>query len=208
MFSRPPGIRPETRACRDGGELPGTDFEKVDETEQLRCRRTGGAWSAVGHTRLKDICVDRRLKRRNTGRIVSKLWLPVVVLVVIAIVGYGVNTVRHASEAMTNPPVTGTIPATVVQINPKNVTYEVFGTLGSGGKVTYADLNSQPIEVTPASLPWSHSETTMASSATLSLVAQVDGSSVGCRIIVNGEVRDEHSVSHDAAAVACTVTAA
>jgi hypothetical protein len=112
------------------------------------------------------------------------------------------------SAAITNPPAKGSIAPTVVQINPKNVTYEVFGSLGSGGKVTYADLESQPIEVTLASLPWSRSETTMASSATLSLVAQVDGSSVGCRIIVNGEVRDEHSVSHEGAAVACTVTAA
>jgi Mycobacterium membrane protein len=142
------------------------------------------------------------------SRILGKLWLPAVVLVVIAIVSYGVNTVRHLSNAITNPPVTSSIPATVVQINPKNVTYEVFGTLGSGGKVAYADLESQPIEVTLASLPWSLSETTMSSSATLSLVAQVDGNSVGCRIIVNGQVRDEQSVSHEGAAVACTVTAA
>ena len=127
---------------------------------------------------------------------------------VIAVVGYGVNMVRHLSEVISNPPTTSSIPATVVEINPKNVTYEVFGTLGSGGKVTYADLNSQPIEVTLASLPWSHSETTMSPSASLSLVAQVDGSSVGCRILVNGEVRDEHSISHESAAVACTVTAA
>jgi hypothetical protein len=152
--------------------------------------------------------VDTRRNRRKTSRIVSKLWLPAVILVVVAIVSYGVDTVRHMSEAITNPPAKSSIPATVVQINPKNVTYEVFGTLGGGLKVTYADLDSQPIEVTLASLPWSHSETTMASSATLSLVAQVDGSSVGCRIIVNGEVRDEHSVSHESAAVACTVTAA
>jgi Mycobacterium membrane protein len=48
----------------------------------------------------------------------------------------------------------------------------------------------------------------MSPSATLSLVAQVDGSSVGCRILVNGAVRDEHSISHESAAVACTVTAA
>jgi hypothetical protein len=152
--------------------------------------------------------VDRRLKRRNTSRIFSKLWLPAVVLVVIAIVSYGVNAVRHMSEAITNPPVTSSIPATVVQINPKNVTYEVFGDLGSGGKVVYADLDSQPVEVTLASLPWSHSETTMSPSATLSLVTQVNGGALGCRIIVNGEVRDEHSVSHEGAAVSCTVTAA
>jgi hypothetical protein len=152
--------------------------------------------------------VDRRLKRRNTSRIFSKLWLPAVVLVVIAIVSYAVNAVRHMSEAITNPPVASSIPATVVQINPKNVTYEVVGDLGSGGKVVYADLDSNPVEVTLASLPWSHSETTMSPSATLSLVTQVNGSALGCRIIVNGEVRDEHSVSHEGAAVSCTVTAA
>ena len=151
--------------------------------------------------------MDRQVKRRKSG-IVSKLWLPAVVLVVIGVVSYGVNTARHLNEAITNPPATNPIPATVVEINPKNVTYEVFGSLGDGGKVTYADLNSAPIEVTLASLPWSHSETTMASSASLSLVAQVDGDSVGCRILVNGQVRDEHSVSHESAAVACTVTAA
>jgi hypothetical protein len=147
-------------------------------------------------------------KRRNTSGIVGKLWLPAVVLIVVGAVTYGVNMVRHSSDAITNPPGGSSIPATVVQINPKNVTYQVFGSLGGGGKVTYANLDSQPIEVTLASLPWSHSETTMASSATLSLVAQVDGGSLGCRILVDGQVRDEHTVSHDSAAVACTVTAA
>jgi hypothetical protein len=151
--------------------------------------------------------MNARLKRRRGG-LLGKLWLPAVVLAVMAIVGYGVSTVRHLNEAITNPATASSIPATVVQINPKNISYEVFGNLGDGGKVTYADLNSQPIEVTLASLPWSVSETTMASSATLSLVAQVDGDSVGCRILVNGEVRDEQSVSHEGAAVACTVTAA
>jgi hypothetical protein len=152
--------------------------------------------------------VKTRRKRRDTAGIFSKLWLPAVILVVLAVVGYGVNSVRHVSEAISYPPSTSSIPATVVQINPKNVTYEVFGDLGSGGKVVYANLNSQPVEVTLTSLPWSHSETTMASSATLSLVTQVNGSSLGCRISVNGQVRDEHSVAHEGAAVACTVTAA
>lgn len=147
-------------------------------------------------------------QRRRRSSLLSKLWLPVVVLAVITIVSYGVNTVRHLSEEITNPPEADAIRATVVQINPKNVTYEVFGALGAAGKVTYADLNSEPVEVALTSLPWSYSETTTASSASLSLVAQVDGGSVGCRILVDGQVRDEHSVSHESAAVACTVTAA
>ena len=152
--------------------------------------------------------MKKRRKRLGTAGIISKLWLPAVILVILAVVGYGVNAVRHASDAISYPPSTSSIPATVVQINPKNVTYEVYGDLGGSGKVVYADLNSQPISVTLTSLPWSHSETTMSPSASLSLVAQIDGSSLGCRILVNGEVRDEHSVAHDGAAVACTVTAA
>jgi len=148
----------------------------------------------------------RRKRRRSS--LLSKLWLPAVVLVVIAIVSYGVTTVRRLNAEITNPSSASAIPPTVVQINPKNVTYEVFGSLGGSGKVTYANLNSEPVEVALSSLPWSFSETTMASSASLSLVAQVDGSSVGCRILVDGQVRDEHSVSHEGAAVACTVTAA
>jgi Mycobacterium membrane protein len=152
--------------------------------------------------------VGNRGRRRDIGRKLSKLWLLAVVVLVVAVAGYGVNKVRHLSAAISSSATTSSIPATIVQINPKNVTYEVFGTLGGGGKVAYANLDSQPIEVALESLPWSHSETTMASSATLSLVAQVDGSSVGCRILVNGEVRDEHSVAHEGAAVACTVTAA
>ena len=152
--------------------------------------------------------VNARLKRRNSTGVLGKLWRPAVVVAVLAIVGYAVHTVRGNNENISHPPAPSTIPATVVQINPKNVTYEAYGTLGGGGRVVYANLDSQPIEVTLASLPWSHSETTMSASATLSLVMQVDGDAAGCRILVDGRLRDEHHVSHQSAAVACTVTAA
>lgn len=147
-------------------------------------------------------------KRRGIKPVVGALWLPAVIVVVIAFVALGVSRVRVASEAISHPPAVDAIPATVVPINPKNITYEVFGDLGGGGKVVYADLNSKPVEVVLTSLPWSFSETTMAPSVTLSLVTQVQGDSVGCRILVNGAVRDEKTVAHTAAAAACTVTAA
>jgi hypothetical protein len=152
--------------------------------------------------------VNARRKRRNSPRILGKLWAPAVILAVLVIAGYGVRTVRGMSEQISHPPVTSTIPATVVQINPKNVTYEAFGTLGSSGRVTYRDLDSRPVQITLTSLPWSLSQMTMSPSATLSLVMQVDGDAAGCRILVDGKVRDEHLVSHPSAAVACNVTAA
>jgi hypothetical protein len=134
--------------------------------------------------------------------------LPLVIVVVAVIAGFGVTRVRGMSEDISTPPTTSSIPHTIVQINPKNVTYEVFGELGGGGRVTYANLDSEPVRVSLASLPWSYSETTTSPAVSLSLVSQVDGDSVGCRILVDGEVRDEHFVSHESAAVACTVTAA
>ena len=153
--------------------------------------------------------MNARPKRRSRkGSILGKLWRPAVILAVLAVVAYGVNTVRASNEAISHPAETKTIPATVVPINPKNVRYETYGTLGGAGKVVYANLDSQPVEVHLASLPWSVSETTMSPSATLSLVMQVDGDSAGCRIIVDGQVRDEHVVNHESAGVACTVTAA
>ena len=152
--------------------------------------------------------MSARPKRRDSNRILGNLWRPAVILAVLVIVAYGVHTIRGNSEAISHPLAMSTIPATVVQINPKNVTYEAYGTLGGGGKLVYANLDSKPVEVRLAALPWSVSETTMSPSATLSLVMQVDGDSAGCRILVDGKVRDEHLVSHESAAVACTVTAA
>ncbi|MDD4865919.1 MAG: MmpS family transport accessory protein [Mycobacterium sp.] len=153
--------------------------------------------------------MNRRGRSRGRARrIFAGVWMPGVALVVIATVGFGVIRIQKNSQAISHPPETRAIPATVVQTNPKQVTYEVFGTLGDNGKVSYADLNNQPVEVVLTSLPWSVSAATMSPAASLSLVAQVDGDSLGCRIRVNGEVRDERVVTHPGAAVACTVPAA
>jgi hypothetical protein len=178
------------------------DFPAVVESSCVRRFRLRG------ERRGEAAGVSEKRRRPSGKRILGALWLPVVVVAVVVVAGYGVTRVRQSSEAISHPPTTSSIPHTVVQINPKNVTYEVFGDLGGGGKVAYANLDSEPVNVALTSLPWSHSETTMSSAATLSLVSQVEGASVGCRILVNGEVRDEHMVSHESAAVACTVTAA
>ncbi|WJR34804.1 MmpS family transport accessory protein [Mycobacteroides immunogenum] len=147
--------------------------------------------------------------RRYGRRIVGQLWPLAVAVVVLGVSGFVVVRIREMNEEILHPPlVDNDIPAAVRQINPKDVSYEVFGDLGDGGKVTYANLDSEPVEVVLTSLPWSVSETTMSPGASLSLVGQVEGKSIGCRIVVNGKVLDEQVVNHDSAAVSCTVTAA
>jgi len=63
--------------------------------------------------------VNAKVKRRNTNRVRVGLWRPAVILVVLAIVAYGVKTIRGMNAYISHPPVTSAIPATVVQINPK-----------------------------------------------------------------------------------------
>ena len=147
-------------------------------------------------------------KFRKSKRFLGRAWLPAALLGVVIAIGYLVDFVEQMSDAIGETPVAPSIPPTVVETNPKNVTYEVFGDIGGRGRVTYADLNSNPVEEVLTELPWSHSETTMSPAATLSLVSQGYGNSLGCRITVNGVVLDEQFVSHHNAAVSCTVIAA
>jgi hypothetical protein len=75
--------------------------------------------------------------------------------------------------------VTSTIPATVRQINPKNVTYEAFGTLGQWRQRHIRGSQQLASRSHPDVAAWSVSETTMSPSVTLSLVMQVDGDAAG-----------------------------
>ncbi|WP_267889926.1 MmpS family transport accessory protein, partial [Mycobacteroides abscessus] len=60
----------------------------------------------------------RKRSKGQAGRILGTLWMPLVAVIVIAVVGFGVNRIREKSQAISHPPTTRPIPATVVQINP------------------------------------------------------------------------------------------
>lgn len=91
---------------------------------------------------------------------------------------------------------------------PKDVIYEVFGPEGTAGQVNYLDENSQPQRADFTNLPWSFTISTKLTSIFANVVAQGDSSSIGCRIIVNGEVRDEQTVDTHNAQVFCLVKSA
>ena len=73
--------------------------------------------------------------------------------------------------------------------NPKHLTYEVFGPVGTVADISYFDVNSEPQMVDGARLPWSLQLATNSAAVVGSLVAQGDRDSIGCRIVVNGEVK-------------------
>jgi Mycobacterium membrane protein len=94
------------------------------------------------------------------------------------------------------------------EFTPKQLTYELFGSIGDGGILDYVDIDQHPHRVDLKELPWSHTETTTLTVVSGSISAQVHGGHVGCRMLVNGVVRDQQSAEHQEADVTCRVKSA
>jgi hypothetical protein len=91
--------------------------------------------------------------------------------------------------------------------NPKIVKYEIYGT-GTAATINYLDLDAQPQKALNAALPWSLTLTTTAPSASPNIIAQSDGGSIGCRITVDGVIKDERTVDGVNAQTFCVVKSA
>jgi Mycobacterium membrane protein len=127
-------------------------------------------------------------------RIVSvarRAWIPLVVLVVIVCGGFVVSRVHGLFGAEKRPSYAGGQVDGGTSFNPKQMTYEVFGPAGTVADISYFDVNSQPQRVNEAALPWSLKITVNSQSVVGSIVAQGDSASIGCRIVVDGEVEAE-----------------
>lgn len=77
--------------------------------------------------------------------------------------------------------------------NPKHITYEITGRSGGTVDVDYLDENGQPHLVGSAPLPWSYTIVTTLPSMSANIVAQgsTDVDALRCRVIVDGQVRDD-----------------
>jgi Mycobacterium membrane protein len=83
----------------------------------------------------------------------------------------------------------------IIPFNPKHVTLEVFGTPGAVATINYLDVNAQPQQVLDTPLPWSFTITSTEPAIVGNVVAQGNGKTIGCRITVNGVVKDERTVN-------------
>ena len=92
--------------------------------------------------------------------------------------------------------------------NPKHVTYEVFGPPGTAAQISYFDGNGDPQQADRAHLPWSLEFPITAATAIGSVVAQGDSDSIGCRIVVDGEVKAEKITHEVSAFTSCLLKAA
>ncbi len=131
-----------------------------------------------------------------------------VAVVVVALAAFGVYRLHGIFGSHNNTSTGSGIANDIVPFNPKHITLEVFGNPGTVATINYLDINVQPQQVLHASLPWSLTMVTTQPGAFSNLVAQGNSDSLGCRIIVDGEVKDERIVNQVNAYTFCLVKSA
>lgn len=83
----------------------------------------------------------------------------------------------------------------VAPFNPKRVLIEVYGPPGAVATITYLDVDAQPQHAEAATLPWTYDATTTKPAVAANVAAQGEGDWIGCRITIDGDVKDERTVS-------------
>jgi hypothetical protein len=115
--------------------------------------------------------------------------------VVIAVAGFSVYRLHGVFGSHHNVSAGGALPNDNSTFNPKHVVIEVFGAPGTVATINYVDVNAQPQRVDDARLPWSYDVTTTQPAVFVNVVAQGDSDSLGCRITIDGDVKDQRTVN-------------
>jgi hypothetical protein len=140
------------------------------------------------------------------GRVAKKVWIPLVLIVVLAISGLVVSRLHKmfASQDLNAGAGAG---IEIVQFNPKILVYDVYGPPGTTAQIGYFDPDANVHSIT-APLPWSITLSTTLPTVSASLMAQADTDQIGCRVTVNGTVREEQSANGVNAQTYCLVKSA
>ena len=118
-----------------------------------------------------------------------------VAVVVLAITGFAIYRLHGIFGSHNNTSANSGLSNEIVPFNPKVVVLEVFGAPGAVATINYLDVNAQVQQVKNAPLPWSFTITSTEPAVLANVVAQGDGDSLGCRITINGVVKDERTVN-------------
>jgi hypothetical protein len=137
----------------------------------------------------------------------KRAWVPLVVVVAVVLGGVAVTRLRGVFGSDAIFTATGSYAEPLEPSHLKRVTYEVYGPSDATGSVSYLDTKAQPTQANFTSLPWTFTVMTTVPAVLASVVAQGNSDNIGCRITVNGEVKDERSSAGHHAQTSCLVKA-
>lgn len=139
-----------------------------------------------------------------------RLWIPLLVLAVVVAGGFTVSRLHSIFGAEKRPTYgdTQNDGGTNKVYNPKKMTYEVFGAPGTVADISYFDVDGTPKFIKNVTLPWSLVNDVSKATAFGNLMAQGDSDTIGCRILVQNEVKVEKISNEVNAFTSCTLQAA
>ena len=140
------------------------------------------------------------------GRALKKVWIPLLLIVVLAVSGLVVSRL-HKMFASQDLNANAGAGIEIVQFNPKILVYDVYGPPGATAQISYFDPDAN-VQYINAPLPWTVTLSTTLPAVSASLMAQSDSDEIGCRVTVNGTVRGEQSATGINAQTYCLVKSA
>lgn len=141
------------------------------------------------------------------SKVIRNAWLPLLIVAVVVVGGFAVARVKSFFGAENARPLTSARMDDSKPFKPKVVKYEIWGS-ASHANVNYLDLSADPKRIDNAPLPWTLVLRTTAPSVFPNLSAQSDGDSLGCRITIDDEVKDEKVINGVHALTFCLVKSA
>jgi Mycobacterium membrane protein len=138
--------------------------------------------------------------------VAARVWIPLVIVVVLAVSGLIVVRL-HKVFGSQDLNATAGAGIEIVQFNPKILVYDVFGPPGATAKIDYFDADANTHEVNTV-LPWSTTISTTLPAISANIMAQGNGDQIGCRVTVDGVVRDQKSTDGRNAQTFCLVKSA
>ena len=127
--------------------------------------------------------------------VVKRAWIPLAIMALVAIAGFAVYRLHGVFGAHGTMSSVSARADDIKPFNPKHVTLEVFGSTGTVADINYLDVNAAPQRVDGAPLPWVYSVATTAPAVSVNVVAQGEGQVISCRISVNGDIKDQRTVT-------------
>jgi hypothetical protein len=139
--------------------------------------------------------------------VLRRAWIPLLLIVVLS-VSVLVVTRLHKVFASQDLNANSGAGIKIVQFNPKVVKYEIFGAPGSTANINYWDADANTHQINDAPLPWTFTVSTTLPTVSANIMAQTDGGYIGCRITVDGELREHQSSDGHNAQTFCLVKSA
>jgi hypothetical protein len=135
------------------------------------------------------------VRKISVGNLVKRWWVVLIALAVVGVAAFAVVRLHGIFGSHYSTSAGSAFANEIVPFNPKHVVLDVFGPPGAVATINYLDVNAQPQHADGVTLPWSYDITTTEPAVFVNVVAQGNSDSIGCRISIDGVVKDERTVN-------------